>query len=359
MQLPLVIPLPFVVRGAAIALTGAAITFAALPRGEPRNITAPAAQPVPEVVPVDVHVQTTEREPAPPPVRLLGGDFAFVFGADGRTFVQLRELDAEELPAHTKPRFVKTGKNGATSLLASVRQRAVPAGYRAWLGREVSVDGTCTAHVTGVSIVWRLTGDPGYAGVDGEDWTVASVLAHGKPVLAAALDGCAGDHTYARDAALPAAVHLETIPAPAAEEHARTALLASRASQEAQVEWEQTWQRTGKWWNDPSVTVSTTALRHPKTGAIFVWATAEHSSDGCGDPPMHVRALFRQRTDGSLEAIDVVRGGVETIDQLLDVEGDGTLELIGQDWLEDDRVLERTDGTVVTQTSVPFYGCPC
>src|SRR6185369_11640136 len=76
----------------------------------------------------------------------------------------------------------------------------VPVAYRRWLGQRVTVDGTCSANVTGFAVVARLTGDTGYAGIDDEHWTARNVLEHGHPMLAATLDGCHG--TFARDAAL-------------------------------------------------------------------------------------------------------------------------------------------------------------
>ncbi|HMG54022.1 MAG TPA: hypothetical protein VK601_11075, partial [Kofleriaceae bacterium] len=211
----------------------------------------------------------------------------------------------------------------------------------------------CLATVTGFAVVSRLVGDPGYAGV--AKWTAAGVLGSGHAVLAARLDRCVG--SFARDAAQPAfAVPLHHHDA-ALETAARDALLASSVARDVQLAWNAEAASAGRW-TDRAATTSE-VLVHPRTGAAFVsvHALVEH---GCGDPQANVWGLFRVQLDGSLAPVQLrALGDIETIDALLDVDGDGQLDILGRPWLGLDRVLARPDGTVVDQLALPLFGCPC
>jgi hypothetical protein len=54
-----------------------------------------------------------------------------------------------------------------------------------------------------------------------------------------------------------------------------------------------------------------------------------------------------------------VLGELETIDAIVDLEGDGELEVIGKPWLGTDRILMRASGEVLDQIALSFAGCPC
>jgi hypothetical protein len=176
-------------------------------------------------------------------------------------------------------------------------------------------------------------------------------------VLAAALDGCTGD--YARDAALPPVIHPELVHVPKLEAKALAALLASSAATDTQRAWHETYQQKGNWWQDAGTTIDSRVLRHPATGEVWV-SVFVHRDHGCGDPQGSVYGLFH--LDGAAELETVYVGNMETvehIEQLVDVDGDGQLELIGTPWLGLDRVLARPSGEELSHLSVQFLGCPC
>lgn len=347
------------VRAMALALTGSAIAISVLLPRHPAHI---ATAPVPELeaAATTLPVRVTRQEPTPPAAPPPGAAFELVFEAHGATYMRLADLERGHLPRHGRLQLEDENQD-PTQVVATVAGADVPAAYRAWQGRAVVVHGTdgsrCTAHVTGFAIVSRLTGDPDYAGLDATHWTAASVLDQGATVLAARLDRCTG--SYARDAALPPIVVPVAIAAPELAARATAALLASPAAAATQKAWAGEYGQPGSWTADPELAITSQVLRHPGTGVVWVSVHARREH-GCGEPDSNVWGLFRVARDGSLvPAVLRQLGELDTIDQLLDVDGDGQLEVLGKPWLGLDRVLERADGHVLQTLSLPFYGCPC
>ncbi len=287
-------------------------------------------------------------QPRSEPAR--GTQLLFAFHAAGAEYVRLAD---DELPAHAPPRLIE--QDGLSIAIADVAPRELPTAERAWLGRRVRVDASCDATVTGFAVVARLAGDPVYAGRDDLAWTADGVLANGQVMLAARLDGCTG--SYARDAALADPVAPVALADPVLALRARAIALASDPVRAAQREW-QAMGRSGWWYDDAAASVTTEVFRHPKTGArwVMVHATIEHD---CADPAANVLALFRVAADGELVPVQVRALSLETIERLIDVDGDGSWELIGRPWLGLDRVLESASGEELDRIAVPLFGCPC
>jgi len=279
-----------------------------------------------------------------------------VFLANHQTYVKLADLggdspDALSIPRHGALRL--TYDEGIRTLVGEVAARDVPMKLAAWRGKRVRVDGACEARVTGIAVVARLVGDPDYA--DATEWNKHTVMESGHPVLAARLDGCTG--RVARDAALPNIIVPTTWHDEALEAQAAQALIESDLGRGVQQAWdEETRGKAGAWSANNAIT--TQVLRHPGTGEVFVSAHG-HVQGMCGDPRANLWGLYRVE-DGALVPVQV--RAVEELEQiysLIDLEGDGELELVGHGWLDDDLVVARSDGEVVEQIEVPFYGCPC
>lgn len=330
-------------------------------------VAASATQPPPELAPA------LELAAAPPSIEApraavaareaaapAADEIKLVFRAGGASYLRLADVERDEAgalrwPRHGAPRLVE--EEGVEVALAQVRDADVPAILRAWAGRQVVVDGACRATVTGFAVVSRLSGDPAYAGLAKDRWDAASVMASGSSVLAARLDRCEG--AYARDAALAPVV----IPEPIRDERlaaiARSALVASPAAAEVKRSWDELKpsDAEGAWWEHAEL--SANVLRHPRTGAtlVAVHAYAEH---GCGGPELNLWGLYRVDADGALAPVHEARlDALHSIDRIIDVEGDGELELIGRSWLGGDVVLAGADGAELDRLDVPFYGCPC
>lgn len=345
--------LPHVARLAAVSLgwglVGAGMMIALTP-------TPDAPLPAPAIairetitIPLTVPMVTSVEHPPALPADAI----SLVFVAGSRSYMKLGEVDGEAMPRHAAPRLVED--DYAFSAIAAVADADVPFAYRMWKGKRVTVDGTCTTTVTGFDVVARLTGDTGYASVEAETWTARTVLEHGTPVLAARLDGCTG--AYARDASLPAVVVPLAIEDPQLARAALAKLRASDASQRAQAEWAEAGQ-PGTWYDAEYVETMPLVVLHPTTGDTFVSIQVRYAG-GCGLPDLNVWGLYRAHADGTLSEVPAALGEITTIDKLVDVEGDGQLEVLGRPWLGTGVILGRSTGEPMQSLALQFYGCAC
>jgi hypothetical protein len=344
-------PRPHVRHALVVALgcgaIGAAVGLAAMPRTETITPTA-TIQLVPVMVPA--------AAPAPSAQPLQSRELALVFSAGGASYMKLTEIgeSAEIMPKHDKPLLVRD--DGVEAAIANVQLADVPQAYRRWQGRTVKVDNTCETTVTGFAVVSRLTGETGYAGVDAETWSANHVIESGHVVLAARLAGCAG--TFARDAALPAVIVPRELSNEALVDQARAALIESAPAREAQIDYSEIVQ-SGNWWDAEGAQLSAKIVTHPTTGVTWV-SMHGHIDEGCGGPQANVWGLFRVEADGSLAAVQLRKlDGLWSIDQLVDLENDGELEVIGKPWIGLDTVVVRASGEEIARLTVPFFGCPC
>jgi hypothetical protein len=322
-------PLPWSgVVGLGLAASAAALS----PAPEPVSTAAEASLPVTAAEPA-AREHAIARDDAPPAVKLPALAFALTVG--GVTYVRIQDGDAAP---HGAPRAVEEGAE-----VAIVRPRDLPGAQRAWLGRALTIDGTCTAHVVGFAVVARIAG---YEQAD-------DVFASGAPVLAARLDGCAGG--IARDALRPPAAVPTELDDKELASQARAQVIASQASLETQHAWDDSPGRPR--WQDHA-TITTRVLRHPGTGVTFVLVHA-HNEHGCGDPGVNIVATFEVQADRSLRALAIRTSELEHIEAVLDSDGDGRLELVGQDWLGSDTMWQTETGKVLDHIEVPFFGCPC
>lgn len=226
--------------------------------------------------------------------------------------------------------------------------------YQHWLGKRVLVDGTCEAAVVGFAIVGRLLGKPDYAPGDHAQWTADNVLEFGAPVLAAKLDACTGTFARARELPLvitPLVIEDETHIA----DRAREKLLSSVPARAAQYEWINA-KREGEW--KTGAEISTIVVRHPLTNVVWVSVHAR-MEEGCDAPDINLWGLYR--VDGDALATEQQRalGDLHSIDRLIDIEGDGALEVIGKPWHGTDTVIARPSGDELMRLELPFYGCSC
>lgn len=341
--------LPLVALGCTAI--GAAIGFT----GAPAQSSTVAVIPIPQahVELVAVPASTVAHEIAQP---VRSHELSLVFSAGGATYMKLADIGegAEIMPGHGKPNLY-SGDYIETAI-ASVADSDVPRTYRDWQGKSVTVDNSCTTKVTGFAVVGRLTGDTGYASGDLDKWTAANVLDHGSVVLAAKLAGCTG--TFARDAALPAVIVPTELENAKLAARARALVIDSTPARETQTEYAE-FDQAGNWWESEHAQFATRIVRHPTTGVtwVSVHASMEH---GCGDPEVNVWGLFRVQPDGTLAAVQLRRlGDLWSIDQLIDIDNDGELEVIGEPWLGLDTVVARGSGEELDRLSLAFFGCPC
>lgn len=299
-------------------------------------------------------------------------EISLVFDADGETFAQISELPDSSLsdedgdprqhalPAHGPVRLAERDSEGPHVAIAEVEAAALSAEQRAWLGRSLIVDGSCAATVTGFALVSRIVGEPGYLG-DGSEtaWTATSVWNTGTLVLGARLSDCGG--SYARDATLPPVVVPAVVDpgeprAAVLIAAARAVVLASPAAIALGTDWAAA-QMTGAW--TAQAETRSGVVRHPQTGETWVWTHAVLPFE-CGAPQGSLWGLFRVADDGTLRTAALgTLGAVGDIGSLIDIDGDGELEVLGHTGLTSDPVIATPDGDEIARLSVPFLGCPC
>jgi hypothetical protein len=249
--------------------------------------------------------------PAPPsPPRVMSSELHFVFHHDGHTYMQ---LDTEQ---------------------------------QAKIGDKVFVDTDCVATITCVTRVDRY---PDY-----REQTEEGEIGM-PPVLAAELDRC--DGTYARSAALPRVV----VPEPQPNDElliarATRTLLYSQAADATTREW-QFAKMTGDWRSQAQYDVRT--LRHPLTNATWISIHAFRIPRCGGDTGINLWGLFRVEPDGSLAVLHLRNlDRILQIHHIIDIEGDGELELVGTERFGDGRVV-RANGDYVQSLELVFDGFPC
>jgi len=360
---------PYRVALGAGCVLGAAAVIAALVSSSASSPQVAAAAPAPIAAPAAMALPAAPAAivaAAPPAPEVHSSQLMFVFQAGGATYMKLADLrmldeegDALPIPRHGKLRLSK--ENYIDAAIATVPDPAVPQVHLVWKDRKVKVDSGCEASVVGFAVVSRLVGDPEFADPsygDGDRWNAAGVVKAGHTVLAARLDRCTG--TFARDATLPDVVVPTPVHDAALEAEARAQLIASAPARDTQRAWDEQKTATGgdagPWYQDAAIT--TEVLRHPRTGVTFVSAHG-HVSSGCGDAHANVWGLFRLEGRALVPVQLRKLDEVESIDALIDVDGDGELEILGKDWLGFDTLLTHAGGAPIDELRVPFLGCPC
>jgi hypothetical protein len=316
-------------------LIGAAIAMYVMP---------PRAREVEVQVPVVVEALPPAKGPS---------DVQMVFRAGDATYMKL--ADAPTL--HVRMTVYDRGEvdHWETTAVGDVEAATIPKEHQHWLGQRVVVDGTCTANVTGFAVVARLKGEAGYAGEDSK-WTADSIYQHGTPVLAAKLDNCA-QGMFARDASLAPIVIPEIIDDAALAKRAQDKLFASAPGNDAQLEYEQH-EGKGAWTKSEDTSIETLVVRDPRTRVTWVSVHASLKAE-CGGADINIWGLYRVDGDQLVTAQQRDLGELYKIDRLIDLEGDGELEIIGTPWWGGDHVVQRASGDEVTRLVMSFYGCPC
>jgi hypothetical protein len=346
---------PYVWRlllGSVIGAIGAVVMAVGYQvRSEPPRLQLALGEPDVFAVP---KAEGITREVAPPSEV---GRLAMVFEVDGQMYMKLADLD--RAPRHGDPRLV-VSDDWVTAAIASIAADELPLTHRAWQGKPVLVDGTCRATVQEFAVIARLVGSPDYAGLSGDEWTAKTVMKSGDRVLAARLDGCRRG-TYARDAVLSPVVVPELVHDEPLARAAKRAMLASPEALAAQAEWTANRPdgQPADWSKADGAVIKSQVVRHPTTGTLWVSVQGRYDG-GCGLPDLKVWKLYRADADGKLTAVPTVLDDQSTaIEQLIDVEGDGELEVITTAWGGLGRIVNRANGQSLARDHWQFFGCSC
>jgi hypothetical protein len=287
-------------------------------------------------------------------------EFAMLFEVGGTTYLRLsHELRAT---SHGTPRLIVEGEVYAA--VAPVAPSALPTELTAWQGRTVLVDGTCKARVVGFAEVARASGEaPGseeYWSLPENErpaepptWTLETVMAD-DVMLAAKLDGCSG--TWARSTDHQPAQIARAVASPGLETDAIADLLAiDDGIDPIQDQWKEMGGE-GDW--REAVDVEATTFEHPLTGEKWIFASA-YKEGHCGEPSVSTMAAYRVTKTGAVQRFTDLQFAGETIQDVVDLDGDGQPELVlgtgSMATLVDLANNERAS------IAVPFhsYGCGC
>lgn len=311
--------------------------------------TAPAIAPVVEA----------EPEPVVEEPILPGQEFRFVVSTEKASYMILEPASAD---IDRGPARLEKADDYIDVVVSSLEAGAIEPDLAAWQGREVVVaaePGTsCTTTVTGFALVGVLRGDLDYMASPDElakKDIPEFYLDQTTPHVAAILGDCTG--RYARLASLPAAIEPVEITDDGFGAAARSALFRSEQARAAQDSYDEI-HADGVFHEDQWGEISTRVVRNPETGATFaiVHVVIDY---GCGGANINLLGVYRKAAGGepvavSVRDLDEVTG----IDRLIDVDGDGSFELIGDTWL-DGPVLLDSSGETQLALPVPFFGCPC
>lgn len=351
-------PVPVPVGSAWFALGTTAIAVA-LTVGGSATASMTRASLAPTPAPIRVAAATVQpgllaEEPKPARVEEKTEAY-FVFKIDGAPYVRIADLEDSSMARRTRSPLRLVQNEGAVFSFAALEAREVPAAYRGWAQKTLVVGESCKAKVTGLAVVSQLVGDSAYADIDGE-WTAQNAFEQGRPMIAARLDGCA-EHTLARDANAAPFLIPTKVDDPRTLDAAKRAVLASATASAAQNRWIEGGGE-GRWQDNAVFDVR--VLKHPGTGTTWVVAFARNEADDCGIPEVNLLATFQVASNGKLRPVtNRLVSELHSLEQVLDVDGDGQLELVGKPWLGLDRLITDGKGEVKDRLEVPFFGCPC
>ncbi|MEO6777707.1 MAG: hypothetical protein ABI467_32575 [Kofleriaceae bacterium] len=292
-----------------------------------------------------------DRQPAP------SDQVGFVIEVDGATWMVL-DIDPDTIHSARAPRLARG--DDASDTITRLRDRDLTEQLRGWRGQQVIVDGTCTDTLHDFARITQVTGDPVYAGdTTTPRWTAHSIEANGTHLIVAQLAHCTG--SFARAASAPAAVPFAEVAARAdLAAEATQRLLASAAGRQARIDLDVGWQGGDYPRVDfETITqITTKVVRDPRNGTTWI-AVHAASEFSCGGPDVNLFGLYRIEHDALEVVVEEASPDLAAIDALVDLDGDGVPELLGNGWLTPNRAFYDQHLEPIVAYELPFFGCPC
>jgi hypothetical protein len=191
---------------------------------------------------------------------------------------------------------------------------------------------------------------------DPPEWTIDDVRQHGV-MLAAKLDNC--DGTWARASEYPAAAVAHETEEPALEQAAIDDVLATYGDDDDVDHWWKESGGEGDWRTSDSVAREAHTYVHPLTNEKWVVASV-YREGGCGEFGVSRMAVFHVSDGGKLRRVADLGHAGQTIQDVVDLDGDGQPEILFGDGSEDTSLVDLKDQTA-DSISVDYvsYGCGC
>lgn len=361
-----------------VGLAGAALAIAATPSSHAERVTIELAPPALHDEPRAASITDTARDDAAPIALAAAAPTYATIRIGGETYVKLApvapepdgdsvedeegeaEAPAMAMPRHGKLRGFELATYGGDAV-ASVDARDAGT-FAGWQGKQLVVGTNCRAQVTGFAVAASFVGDPFAVGSwDGEGtppaFTAKDVFKYGDRMLVAKLStSCAG--RFAREVTAPRAAALTELTATASQiAAARAALVASDVGRQLNDAWAEAGTKLA-WDADPEMKFTTKLYRHATTGKVFA---SVHAANGfaCGGNEANIWGLYQVEGDVLVPVVERGLEGITEILELVDVDGDGTPDMIGKGYLGLGTQIQLADGTVTDGIDVDYVGCPC
>ena len=341
--------------------------------------TAPQVIPIPIATIVEVPAPVTEPDvPTPVAAQLAYGDaFSFVI-TDERPLLVLATDPSDDWA--TTPAAKTYEQWSEVHLRREVDPDRLPTEISARLSASFDlfhgVERKCTAQLGAPFLYGDISGEWTYndADEDGEpdDVDPAAAWTEGRRLLVAPVvsDGDCTGATWARNATLPDARTFTAVTNPgfARTKHARRAYMRLPELQSAREEFEQFQHDNAE---EPGSTKPVPLGRRMKstgwTNAAGDLVAITHWIDGpefggCGG--MTAQWGFTAVSDDGATVDRVVDGGYTQVVMLLDIDGNGSPEVLASpyDGWQDWQLLSLGESgwtTVAAMHETPFFGCPC
>lgn len=295
-----------------------------------------------------------------------GADFYFTLALDSGFYLALSDA---KLPEQLGPVAAESGDKNSEVFTASrtVPEAALADSVRSLKNKKLRVEGGCVASVSEFRALTRVVPHFGERdrwngvldGKKGQPMPPAQIAkaasALGKPQLFAKLDGCSeGRFAWIDGAQQPLAA--EPVEDPELAERALAAFGKLPSVLARQKEFlKQAEHPEGKWWEEGT---EVAIFKHPRSGQVLVSVLA-NLRDGCGGFSASEWAIF-ERKGKALKRIPLTQTPPDRIQDALDVDGDGRLELLGETDFGTDIALYWPDADELgSPLEHAYLDCPC
>lgn len=329
-------------------------------------ISIPEISLAPPIETIEVATTMSERTAALPEVSDKPG---FVIEVEGASWFVL-DIDPATISSHAKSHL--ESDEYPTTTLAPLRDRDLTKELRAWRGQGVVVDSECVDVVDDFALVHVLSGDPVYAAEDNvasAKWTRRMIDDDGTAYVVAKLKHCTG--TFARSELAPRIIAYKDVSDSKVDldvAHATSDLMKSDVAKQVKQEFTNAMANdTGNQIADEHDTtsafdevtqISTKVQTDPQTHTTWI-AVHAHADLMCGGPQINFWGLYRVDGDHVVVVKQAKLEGIAQIAGLLDVDGDGSPEILGGGWISPTNAIYDLDEKTLVSYDVPFFGCPC
>ena len=295
-------------------------------------------------------------------------DFYFTLKLDSGLYLS---LPAAPVPVKLGPLHNEDGELDSDMYTVSrdVQAADLDPGLASWQGRKVRLDDGCVAQVAGFRALTRVVPHFGerqrWNGISFGDEEQVKPLSPaqvareayklGTPALFAKLTGCS-DGRYARLERSPPPLAAVGIEDSGLEARALAAFSKLPSVLEQQKQYlEETPGAQDNWWDGNS---QVAVYKHPTSGQVLVSVLAA-IRDGCSDFSASEWVLF-ERQGKALKRLTPAQTPPQTIDAVLDVDGDGRLEfLVTPDRGTDIELVWPASEVQGPALRYVYLDCPC